>query len=206
MDVADGLRRPADGRLDHFAELAANFPVAGSIYNWGKRIGTATHRLVGKLDDAHRLRGDAGGRGAGLPGTPCPRSRSAFQFVGDGTGKYDYAGQRRPPRHGADHLHHRHQRPGREADGTDQQHGRFYRADRSRAADRPARREHHTRPGGPVRHPGHRRGPRLGLPGRVPDGGAGLGLRDVRLRHRQLARRGDPRSAPDRAEGDPAGG
>ena len=30
-----------------FAELAANFPVAGSIYNWGKRMGSATVAWLG---------------------------------------------------------------------------------------------------------------------------------------------------------------
>ena len=30
-----------------FAELAANFPVAGSIYNWGKRMGSATVAWMG---------------------------------------------------------------------------------------------------------------------------------------------------------------
>ena len=30
-----------------FAELAANFPVPGSIYNWAKRLGTATVAWLG---------------------------------------------------------------------------------------------------------------------------------------------------------------
>ena len=49
---------------------------------------------------------------------------------------------------------------------------------------------------------GYGAGESYGLPRRVPDRVAGVAVRDVRLRHRELAGRGDGRTAPHRAEGD----
>src|SRR3954453_18789315 len=49
-----------------FAELAANIPVAGSVYKWSKRLGVGggpAGRLAGRVDDADRLRGDDVGGG-----------------------------------------------------------------------------------------------------------------------------------------------
>ena len=46
---------------------------------------------------------------------------------------------------------------------------------------------------------GHGRAATTRLPRRLPGRLAGVGLRHVRLRHRELARRGDPRPAPQRA-------
>ena len=73
-----------------FAELAANFPVAGSIYNWAKKLGTATVAWLGgwmmltasivtiaSVALAYQL--------------TLPQIWSGFQIYGDGSGKYDFA-------------------------------------------------------------------------------------------------------------------
>ncbi|MEA2249251.1 MAG: hypothetical protein QOH46_3780 [Solirubrobacteraceae bacterium] len=71
-----------------FAELAANYPVAGSIYNWAKRLSnphvswlagwmmlTASIVTIAAVALAYQL--------------TLPQIWSGFQFIGDGTGKYD---------------------------------------------------------------------------------------------------------------------
>ncbi|MFG2556407.1 APC family permease [Streptomyces sp. NPDC048581] len=73
-----------------FAELAARYPVAGSVYNWSKKIGnphlgwlagwlmlTASIVSIAAVALAYQL--------------TLPQISSTFQFVGDGTGKYDVA-------------------------------------------------------------------------------------------------------------------
>src|SRR5918998_2270615 len=73
-----------------FAELASRYPVAGSIYNWSKRLGsphvawlagwmmlTASIVTVAAVALAYQI--------------TLPQIDSFFQFYGDGTGKYDYA-------------------------------------------------------------------------------------------------------------------
>jgi urea carboxylase system permease len=73
-----------------FVELAANFPVAGSIYNWAKRLSnphvswmggwmmlTASIVTIAAVALAYQL--------------TLPQIWSGFQIVGDGEGKYDFA-------------------------------------------------------------------------------------------------------------------
>jgi urea carboxylase system permease len=73
-----------------FAELAAKYPIAGSVYNWSKRLGnkhvawmagwmmlTASIVTVAAVALAWQL--------------ALPAIDDFFQFVGDGTGKYDFA-------------------------------------------------------------------------------------------------------------------
>jgi urea carboxylase system permease len=73
-----------------FAELAANFPVAGSIYNWSKRMAgetiawlggwmmlTASIVTIAAVALAYQL--------------TLPQIWSEFQIYGDGSGKYDFA-------------------------------------------------------------------------------------------------------------------
>jgi urea carboxylase system permease len=74
-----------------FAELAANFPVAGSIYNWAKRMGTATVAWLGGWMMLTASVVTLSAVALAYQYT-LPQISSAFQFVGDGTGKYDYAG------------------------------------------------------------------------------------------------------------------
>ncbi len=73
-----------------FAELAARYPVAGSIYNWAKRLSTphvawlagwmmltASIVTIAAVALAYQI--------------TLPQISSFFQLYGDGTGKYDYA-------------------------------------------------------------------------------------------------------------------
>ena len=73
-----------------FAELAARYPYAGSVYNWSKRLGSATvswlagwTMLIASIVTlsavvlAYQL--------------TLPQLWSGFQVVGDGTGTYDFA-------------------------------------------------------------------------------------------------------------------
>ena len=73
-----------------FAELAANYPVAGSIYNWAKRMGNATIAWLGgwMMLTASIVTIAAVALAYQLT---LPQIWSVFQFYGDGTGKYDFA-------------------------------------------------------------------------------------------------------------------
>ena len=73
-----------------FAELAANFPVAGSIYNWAKRLSTATVAWLGGWMMLTASIVTLAAVALAYQYT-LPQIWSEFQFVGDGTGKYDYA-------------------------------------------------------------------------------------------------------------------
>jgi urea carboxylase system permease len=73
-----------------FAELAANYPVAGSIYNWGKRVGNATISWLGGWMMLVASIVTIAAVALAYQYT-LPQIWSEFQFVGDGTGKYDYA-------------------------------------------------------------------------------------------------------------------
>jgi urea carboxylase system permease len=73
-----------------FAELAANYPVAGSIYNWGKRIGNATTTWLGGWMMLTASVVTLAAVALAYQYT-LPQIWSAFQIVGDGTGKYDYS-------------------------------------------------------------------------------------------------------------------
>ncbi len=73
-----------------FAELAARYPVAGSLYNWTKRLGSATTSwLAGWVMLTASI--------VTLSATvlayqiTLPQLWSGFQVVGDGTGTYDVA-------------------------------------------------------------------------------------------------------------------
>ena len=73
-----------------FAELASRYPIAGSIYNWSKRLSTphvawlagwmmltASIVTIAAVALAYQI--------------TLPQIDAFFQFYGDGTGKYDYA-------------------------------------------------------------------------------------------------------------------
>jgi urea carboxylase system permease len=73
-----------------FAELAANFPVAGSIYNWAKRMAGATVAWLGgwMMLTASIVTIAAVALAYQLT---LPQIWSEFQIYGDGEGKYDFA-------------------------------------------------------------------------------------------------------------------
>jgi amino acid transporter len=73
-----------------FAELAANFPVAGSIYNWGKRMGSATVAWLGGWMMLTASIVTIAAVAVALQIT-LPQIWSEFQIYGDGSGKYDAA-------------------------------------------------------------------------------------------------------------------
>jgi urea carboxylase system permease len=73
-----------------FAELAANFPVAGSIYNWGKRLGSATVAWLGGWMMLTASIVTIAAVAVALQIT-MPQIWSEFQIYGDGSGKYDAA-------------------------------------------------------------------------------------------------------------------
>ncbi|NHC15215.1 APC family permease [Motilibacter deserti] len=73
-----------------FAELAARYPVAGSVYNWAKKLGTATTAwlagwtmLVASIVSIAAV--------ALAYQITLPQLWSGFQIWGDGTGTYDFA-------------------------------------------------------------------------------------------------------------------
>lgn len=73
-----------------FGELAARYPIAGSVYNWAKKLGgKAVGWMAGWLlifASIFTLAGVALALQLTLP-----QIWSGFQLVGDGTGEYDYA-------------------------------------------------------------------------------------------------------------------
>ena len=73
-----------------FAELAARYPVAGSIYNWSKRLGSATVSwLAGwMMLTASIVTISAVALAYQIT---LPQIDPFFQFVGDGTGTHDFA-------------------------------------------------------------------------------------------------------------------
>ncbi|MFJ6077376.1 APC family permease [Pseudarthrobacter sp. NPDC092419] len=73
-----------------FAELAGRYPVAGSVYNWAKRLSSGTFAwLAGWLLLISSI--VALGAVALALQLTLPQIWSGFQVIGDGTGPYDYA-------------------------------------------------------------------------------------------------------------------
>ncbi len=73
-----------------FMELAAKYPVAGSVYNWSKMLGS---RLVGWSSGWLMLTASIVTISAVVLAYQLnlPRLWSGFQIIGDGTGEYDFA-------------------------------------------------------------------------------------------------------------------
>ncbi len=73
-----------------FMELAAKYPVAGSVYNWSKKLGS---RLVGWTSGWLMLTASIVTISAVALAYQLnlPRIWSGFQIIGDGTGEYDFA-------------------------------------------------------------------------------------------------------------------
>jgi urea carboxylase system permease len=74
-----------------FMELAAKYPVAGSVYNWAKVLGS---RIVGWSSGWLMLTASIVTLSAVVLALQLnlPRLWSGFQIIGDGTGPYDFAG------------------------------------------------------------------------------------------------------------------
>lgn len=73
-----------------FMELAARYPVAGSVYNWSKSLGS---RIVGWSSGWLMLTASIVTLAAVVLALQLnlPRLWSGFQIIGDGSGEYDYA-------------------------------------------------------------------------------------------------------------------
>lgn len=73
-----------------FMELAAKYPVAGSVYNWSKALGS---RIVGWSSGWLMLTASIVTLSAVVLALQLnlPRLWSGFQIIGDGTGTYDFA-------------------------------------------------------------------------------------------------------------------
>lgn len=73
-----------------FMELSAKYPVAGSVYNWSKKLGS---RVVGWSAGWLMLTASIVTLSAVALAMQLnlPKLWSGFQLVGDGTGEYDYA-------------------------------------------------------------------------------------------------------------------
>src|SRR6195952_3061942 len=73
-----------------FMELAAKYPVAGSVYNWSKKLGS---RIVGWSSGWLMLTASIVTISAVVLAYQLnlPRIWSGFQVIGDGTGEYDFA-------------------------------------------------------------------------------------------------------------------
>lgn len=73
-----------------FMELAAKYPVAGSVYNWSKKLGS---RIVGWSSGWLMLTASIVTLSAVVLALQLnlPRLWKGFQVIGDGTGQYDFA-------------------------------------------------------------------------------------------------------------------
>src|ERR1700761_3274202 len=73
-----------------FMELSAKYPVAGSVYNWSKKLGS---RIVGWSSGWLMLTASIVTLSAVVLALQLnlPRLWSGFQIIGDGTGSYDFA-------------------------------------------------------------------------------------------------------------------
>jgi urea carboxylase system permease len=73
-----------------FMELAAKYPVAGSVYNWSKKLGS---KIVGWMSGWLMLTASIVTISAVALAYQLnlPRLWSGFQLIGDGTGEYDFA-------------------------------------------------------------------------------------------------------------------
>src|SRR6195952_5788900 len=73
-----------------FMELAAKYPVAGSVYNWSKKLGS---KIVGGSSGWLMLTAPIVTISAVVLAYQLnlPRLWSGFQIIGDGTGEYDFA-------------------------------------------------------------------------------------------------------------------
>ena len=189
-----------------FMELAAQYPIAGSVYQWSKQLGsgftswmTGWIYIVGAIVTIAAVAVDWQ---VVLPQIttqpPVPRQlRRRRPHDHQGRGAERAAARGDPDRHHDDDQHAR-----RQADVPDQQRRRRRRADRLDPADHPAA----VPP--PPWAADHRpllrlrRRPHLGLLRRAADRRAAERVRDVRVRHGGDARRGDQQPPQARAAGD----
>ena len=103
-----------------FMELAAKYPVAGSVYNWSKRLGS---RIVGWSSGWLMLTASIVTLSAVALALQLnlPRLWSGFQFIGERQRHLRFCDQRRNSGHRTYPVHDRDKRHRRALDGPDQQ-------------------------------------------------------------------------------------
>ena len=145
VDLADGLRRPADGRA-LLRRARRQLPGGGLDLQLGQEdartatvawLGgwmmlTASIVTIAAVALAYQI--------------TLPEISDFFWFYGDGSGEYDFAINAVILGTVLIIFTDAHQRARREADVAHQQHGRVHRADRRRGPDRRAARQRHARP------------------------------------------------------------
>ena len=184
-------------------ELAAKYPVAGSVYNWSKKLGS---RIVGWMSGWLMLTASIVTISAVALAYQLnlPRLWSGFQIIGDGTGEYDFAANAVVLGTMLIAFTTLINALGVKLMAMINSAGVFIEliAAVLIAVSWPPTSTAvpdlllHQR----LRGRGERR-----IPRRLPDRLTGIGLRHVRLRHRQLAGRRDRRAAAHGTKGDPAG-
>ncbi len=187
-----------------FMELAAKYPVAGSVYNWSKKLAS---RLVGWMSGWLMLTASIVTISAVALAYQLnlPRLWSGFQIIGDGTGDYDYAANAVLLGTVLIVFTTLINALGVKLMSRINSAGVFIELIAAVLivillainVERGPKIFFSTN--------GYGAGESMRLPRRVPDRLAGVGLRDVRIRHRQLAGRGDGRTAAHRAQGDRPG-
>ena len=191
-----------------FAELAGQYPLAGSVYQWAKQIARPFTAFIGgwilSVGAIVTLAAVAVAYQVVAPqisvGVPDHR-RSGGHRPGVDAGRRQ---ERAAAGRGPGGVHDRHQHGRGQDDGADQQLRRGRRAGRGVAADHPAGRAHPAQPGRHLRHVRPRGDVSVGVLRRVPGGRADERVRDVRVRHGRVAGRGDPGPAEERPARDPA--
>ena len=196
-----------------FSELAAHYPLAGSVYQWSKRlagkpwawntgwiylcaqivtipaVALAWQVILPQISDKFQIVDCTAGAAARPARKNCGFQDPAFAKNAFILGAVMVILTTTVNLLGRQHH----------LDG--QQHRRDRRADRRRRPDHHPRREHPARPLGAVRDRRHRRRSRLGLLRRVAARRDHAALRHVRLRLGRLTRRRDRRSTAYRAKG-----
>ena len=135
-----------------FAELSARYPIAGSVYQWSKKVSNPSRGLVRRLGHAGRLRGHRRRRGDRLA------DRAAAHLVRLHLHPQPDA-ERDLPRLLRHRAHHDHQRARRAGDGVHQQHRGGRGAHRRRADHRAAAVPHPPLARGALHRPGGRARP-----------------------------------------------
>ena len=187
-----------------FMELAAKYPVAGSVYNWSKQLGS---RVVGWSSGWLMLTASIVTLSAVVLALQLnlPRLWRGFQIVGDGKGAYDFATNAVILGTVLILFTTMVNALGVRLMAMINSAGVFIELIAACLiaiilALQCSR--------GPAVFFSFQRlwcRPERRLSGRFPGGVAGLGIRDVWLRHRQLTGRGDPGAAAHRTQGDSAG-
>ena len=176
-----------------FAELAANYPGGGIDLQLGKRLASPTVAWLGgwMMLTASIVTIAAVALAYQLT---LPQIGSGFQFVGDGTGKYDFAANAVILGTVLIIFTTVINALGVKLMSRINSTGVFIELIAAVLLIILLASQHHPRARTSSSRPRAAARPRPRLPRRLPRRLAGVGLRHVRLRHGQLARRGDPRT------------